>query len=116
MQPEPDNHVSAIQKLLLRLGATKNYVGFRYIVDAIRLSLEDSQRLLLITKHIYPAVAAHYHTKWMCVEKNIRTIVDVIWRTNPSLLQQIAGYHLKEKPSASQFIAILTAYLSNDAS
>lgn len=101
----------AVQRLLLQLGATPNYTGFRYCVDAVCLTLEDDQRLLLITKQIYLEIAVRYHTTGMAVERNIRTIIDVVWKTNPSLLQQLAGCPLSSRPCPGQFIAYLSSWL-----
>ncbi len=101
-----------IQKLLLRLGATPNYAGFHYVSYAVQLSLEQEQRLLCVTKFLYPDVARHYHTSWMAVERDMRTLIVVVWKTNPHFLNELAGYTLQKKPSPGQFLAILTGYLS----
>lgn len=100
------------QKLLLRLGATPNYAGFHYTVYAVMLSLQQEERLVCVTKFLYPDVAKNYHTTWMAVERNIRTLISVVWKTNPWLLSEIAGCSLPKRPSPGQFLGILTAYLS----
>ena len=43
--------------LLHRLGATANYTGFSYLVRALQLCAEKPERLLLVTKWLYPDVA-----------------------------------------------------------
>ena len=45
-----------------------------------------------------------------CVERNIRTVIAVAWKTNPQLLSELAGYSLSRRPKATQFIAILVFY------
>lgn len=106
-----DAYIPAVQRLLMQLGATPNYIGYRYCVDAICLAIEDSQRLLLVTKQIYLEVAVHYHTTGMAVERNIRTVIDVIWHTNPVLLWKLAGHQMTCKPTVSQFIGIISGWL-----
>ena len=59
--------------LLHRLGATANYTGFSYLVRALQLCAEEPERLLLVTKWLYPDVAKQYGTKWKAVERDIRT-------------------------------------------
>ena len=59
--------------LLHRLGATANYTGFSYLVRALQLCAEEPERLLLVTKWLYPDVAKQYGTNWKAVERNIRT-------------------------------------------
>lgn len=102
--------VAAIRRLLLRLGATPRYIGFDYVVHAVSLSLGNSQYLLSVTKELYPDVARKYHTTLYSVERDIRTIINIIWKRNPALLGQIAGYPLNKRPSVSEFIAILREY------
>ena len=50
--------------LLHRLGATANYTGFSYLVRALQLCAEEPERLLLVTKWLYPDVAKQYGTNW----------------------------------------------------
>lgn len=106
-----DSYIPAIQKIMIQLGATPNYVGFRYCVTAICLVLEDSQRLLFVTKQIYMEIAEQYHTTDMAVERNIRTVVEVMWRSNPEYLRKLAGYKMTYKPTVSQFIGIISSWL-----
>ena len=106
--------MSEIHDLLYRLGATANYTGFFHTAYAIWLSLQQPQRLLMITKWLYPEVAKQYDTTWQAVERNIRTVISVIWNNNPVLLAQIARRPLNRKPNAAQFISILTAVLAKD--
>lgn len=103
---------SEIQQLLLHLGATPNYIGFHYTAYAIGLCLEENQRLLFVTKALYPDVAKHFHTTVPSVERNIRTIISVIWKINPHMLEELAGFALTKQPSVGQFLAILAAHFS----
>ena len=68
-----------IENLLLRLGANRSYTGFYYVIYAVQLSIEDGDKLQLISKWLYPEVAKKYHTSVQCVERNIRTLVALIW-------------------------------------
>mgnify|MGYP002511528930 CR=1 FL=1 len=99
-----------IQWLLHSLGATENYNGFFPAVYAVQLSIGDPERLRLITKLIYPDVAAHCGTNWKAVERNIRTLVSVAWENDPLMLSELAGFPLKRKPTNAQFLAILTDF------
>ena len=96
-----------VSDLLHALGITANYKGFHYSVLAVELASSDPTLLLLVTKALYPRVAARFATTASRVERNIRHTVDLAWRTNPQLLQDLAGYALPRRPCASQFIAIL---------
>jgi len=98
-----------ICNLLYRLGVTANYTGYYYVTYAIELAATDPSHLVLVTKDLYPAVAARFSSTPSRVERNIRHTADVAWQTNPHLLQKLAGHPLTQRPRASQFIAILTA-------
>lgn len=71
------------------------------------MALSDMENLLFITKSIYPEVAKRYHTSAKNVERNIRTVVGVAWDSNPELLIRLANRDLHEKPTSTEFIAIL---------
>lgn len=97
-----------IGNLLTPLGITANYTGYYYIIYAIELVATDPSHLILVTKDLYPAVAAHFSSTASRVERNIRHTAGLAWDTNPGFLQELAGHPLKQRPRASQFIAILT--------
>lgn len=97
-----------IYGLLHDLGVTANYTGFFYTAYAVALCVEQPERLLLVTKWVYPDVAKQYGTNWKAVERNIRTVGNVIWKQGHSLLEQLAGRKLPHKPSTAQLLAILT--------
>ena len=100
--------------LLLQLGVTANYAGFYQTAYAVSLSVKEPDRLLFITKWIYPDVAIHYATNVKCIERNIRTVAGVSWRKNSRLLSALAEYPLSAKPGNAEFLAILTTYLSEE--
>ena len=97
-----------INHLLYCLGVTANYTGFFHASYAVKLCIEQPERLLLVTKWVYPDVAKQYGTNWKAVERNIRTVRNVIWKQDHSLLEQLAGRKLPHKPGTAQLLAILT--------
>ena len=106
-----DPQVTAVYDILQRLGITANYTGFFHTSYSILLAMENPQRLLLITKWLYPEVAKRYHTTAGAVERNIRTIILRAWRLHRETLEQIAGCSLTTRPTAAQFISILSTHL-----
>lgn len=100
--------------LLGRLGATADYKGFSYTAYAMALCAERPELLLLVTKNLYPAVARQYRTTWQAVERDIRTVVGLVWRRNPALLDRLAGGSLEERPRCAQFLSIASAGLRRD--
>lgn len=100
-----------VHNLLYLLGVTANYTGFFYTAYAVQLCTEQPERLLLVTKWVYPDIARQYQTTWKAVERNIRTVTTVIWVQNKPLLEQLAHRTLVKKPSTAQFISILVSGL-----
>ena len=68
------DNMGQIQVLLRQLGVTENYRGFSQTARAVELCREEPERLELVTKWVYPAVAVQYGTSWCAVGRNIRTV------------------------------------------
>lgn len=81
-----EDMLSKIYDLSYQLGVTANYTGFFHTAYAVMLCLGQPDRLLLVTKWLYPEVAKQYRTNWKAVERNIRTTNDIIWRETRPLL------------------------------
>ena len=103
--------IGEVRELMERLGITLNYKGFYYAVYAVCLAVEKPERLLLVTKWLYPEVARYYETTVNAVERDIRTVVGIIWRENRKALEEIFRCRITAKPTVSQFLAMITSYL-----
>lgn len=110
----PDDSMQTIQQLLRSLGISSQYSGFPQTAYAIQLSIQDPDRLHLITKLIYPDVAGRYRTTWTAVERNMRTVVAAAWKNDPFLLGRLAGARLSHKPTNGQFLSILSGLWDDD--
>lgn len=107
------NHLSRkVYDILFMLGVTANYTGMSQAAYAILLCAEQPERLLLISKWVYPDVAVHCHTSQNAVERNLRTVGCVIWKENRSLLEKLACRALDHRPSTAQLLAILVNYVN----
>ena len=104
-----------IYELLYQLGVTQNYIGFYYVAYAVMLCADQPDWLLLVTKTLYPEVAKYYRTNWKAVERNIRTVSDVIWRENRFLLEELAHRSLRQKPQNAQLLSILAATINTSS-
>ena len=97
-----------IRNVITQLGAGNSYRGYEFAVYGIGLALENPERLTFISKGLYIDIAAHFHTSWKCVERDLRTLIDVIWRTdNQKLLFQICGYRRIKKPKNKMFFELM---------
>lgn len=101
-----------IQYLVRSLGIGATYRGYRYLIIAVSLCLEDEDYLLGISKLLYPKIAEICHTSCGSVERDLRTVVNVCWeRGNKQLLQNISPCPLLCKPTTGEFVDILTGHL-----
>ena len=103
--------MTIIYDLLYQLGVTANYTGFFHTAYAISLCAEQPDRLLLVTKWLYPEVARQYGTNWKAVERNIRTVSCIIWRENQPLLEELAHRRLDQRPRNAEMLSILVSSL-----
>lgn len=101
----------AAYSLLHRLGVTENYKGFRYAAYAAALCALEEERLLLVTKLLYPDVARRFGTTWKAVERNLRTVSDIAWTQNRDYLAYLSQSPLVQKPQCAQFLSILALAL-----
>lgn len=102
---------NAAHKLLRRLGANGSYLGFYFTASAIEIVMQSRENIYQY-KWLYNEVAKQYQTTPYCVERDIRTIVDLIWNHgNRELLNELIPYPRDSKPKNGQFIDGLVNYL-----
>ena len=100
-----------IQAILRKLGICSTYRGYKAMVIALTLALEDEDRLNAITREIYAETARQLGSTPSAVEKNLRTVVMRAWDINRTDLERMAGYRLEAMPSVSEFLDILFNYI-----
>lgn len=100
-----------IHDMLHQLGVSRTYRGYALLVEALTMALEDEDCLLRIGREVYQPIALRHGTNVWCVERNLRTVIRLIWRTNPAHLQALAGYPLTQMPSVAQCMDILVTEL-----
>lgn len=106
--PATDHSVQEVHTLLFRLGGTLSLRGYYYVAEAVLMCIQQPERLLMITKLVYPTIAKTHHITWEAVERNIRSFITVAWKTNRELLSELAQRPLAKKPTPKEFIAIVS--------
>ncbi len=104
---------ASVEILLRELGASGRYKGFDLTVYAVQLLLESPRRVHEIVRVCWEAADA-LQVGRDTVERDIRTIIRVIWE-NPdhTLLDRVAGRTLRRRPKVSEFLDMLAYYLSS---
>lgn len=113
----PENILeSQIAGVLHEIGIPAHIMGYRYLKDAIALSINDRESVNAITKILYPEVASTNHTTSSRVERAIRHAIEVAWaRGNLEAIDRIFGYTVNPnsgRPTNSEFIALIADNLS----
>ena len=87
--------------ILLRLRITPNYMGYHQMLTAPKIFDANPEALTMVTKWLYPAVAKRHHTNLRRVERNLRTVVKVAWKTDQTFLQEMSLLVLPKQPAVS---------------
>lgn len=105
-----------IGRILRTLGIKSCYRGYGYAVECIALAVEDEDRLLGITKNLYPLVARVFGTSTECIIRNLRTVIQIFWmRGNRTYFAALAGFAPEEKPTPGEFIDAIAGYVRYQA-
>lgn len=100
--------MKSVEELPRILGIQDKYKGYHFIVTSIKLILEDENRLLFLSKSLFPLVAEEHHVNVKCVERDIRTVIETCWNFGGrKALQEITPYSLEKAPTVGEFLDIL---------
>lgn len=101
-----------VEERLIELGATPEYKGYRYLLYAIMLAMEDETVLNRVTTGLYPAIAQRFGVSAANVERSLRTVVAAIWCDGErATLKAILGRGYREQPGNAKFIGIISKRL-----
>ena len=101
-----------IRSMLRALGVSGNHMGYRGLVEAIRLIAVNPDQLY--TKELYPAVGEIMGCNWRQVERDIRTAIESAWDARDTVVWDEFFPHrrgMKAKPTNSVFISTLGQFL-----
>lgn len=106
-----DTLESQISSILQEIGIPAHIMGYRYLKDAIMLSIQDNECINAITKIVYPDIASKHKTTPSRVERAIRHAIEVAWsRGSTEILDKFFGYTINPsagRPTNSEFIALV---------
>jgi len=111
--PEEKNYdlEQDVTDMIHEIGVPAHIKGYKYLREAIMMSVNDSEMMGSITKILYPTIAKKYQTTSSRVERAIRHAIEVAWnRGRMETLDDMFGYTIntgKGKPTNSEFIALI---------
>ena len=98
MQNELSLHIA---QFLNSLHVPPHLKGYRYLIEAVVLTIEDRSSADAVTKELYPIIAKKHHVKWESVERNIRNAVELAWQRSG---EYFPGFTAKTRPANREFI------------
>ena len=95
------------------LGLSGAYKGFGYLIFGVELSIADQDALTSVCKGLYPDTAKKFKTTSQCVERNIRTAREIIWKHGKEALRkEIFGERYQDTmPDNKDFVDALKGYI-----
>ena len=100
-----------ITDIMLDLGVPAHLRGYRYLREAIQMSVDDMELVGSVTKLLYPEIARKFRVTDQKVERGIRNAIEVSWeRGNKAAFRELFGYSLEDgrgRPTNSEYIARL---------
>ena len=102
--------VKIIIQDLRMLGVGRRYLGYRIIIQVVRMVLQDERCLQHIKQGLLIPLAQEQGCDWRAIERNIRTVIHRAWCINREYLCELAGYPLHQAPTVAEFVEILAGH------
>lgn len=90
------------------------YKGCDYIASSINYIHENNTTYMPVTKILYVDIARQYNTSSKCVEKDIRKVIEAIWRydkNKPIISNIFDTRYLTHRPSNMKFLLSLYRHI-----
>jgi two-component system response regulator (stage 0 sporulation protein A) len=98
-----------VNHILNRLQVPAHFKGFRYLKDAILMTIKDPSLVNEMTKKLYPLIAELNNINVQRVERSMRFAIESAWNKGEvEILHELFGYCVddrKGKPTNASFIA-----------
>ena len=75
---------------------------------------QNEDDFLPMSKYLYVDVAKLHNTTSRCVERDIRNVIELVWKqkSNENMIIRIFGFHHKDKkPSNMEFLMLLFNFM-----
>ncbi len=102
-----------IISILNQLGVDSKYKGYSYVISSLCFISENERDFLPITKILYAEIAKQFNTSAVCIEKDIRKVIEYVWwhkDDNNELIIEIFGDN-NTKPTNKEFLLSLYKYI-----
>lgn len=111
-----EGYDSKIIRMFMAIGIPSNLKGYRYLCEAVKMTINEPDVITQITTRIYPELAEQFHTSPSNIERSMRHAIETAWergkRENIDSLFGLRIYDRNEKPTNSEFIALIADKLA----
>lgn len=110
------NIEAMVTSIIHEIGVPAHIKGYQYLREAVKMVMENPERINRITKELYPGIAQRFGTTSSKVERAIRHAIEVAWnRGRIEALDEAFGRNvcsLDDKPTNGEFIALCASRLT----
>lgn len=96
--------MSDLDDILYQLGVYPTQRGYHITAVAVAIGRQEPEKLQMLTKWLYPAVALRCSCSSAAVERNLRATANRAWDTNSKLVSQIAQRELTGPPDRKSVV------------
>ena len=100
-----------VSDIFVTMGIPANIKGYRFLREAVMLSVEQPSIINYITKKLYPTIAQRHDTTPSKVERAIRHAIEVGWNRGRldriNEIFNVKAFEVKERPTNGEFIALV---------
>ena len=100
-----------ISNIFISIGIPANIKGYQFLIEAVKLAVEEPDIIGSITKKLYPTIAERFETSSSKVERGMRHAIEVAWNRgkieNINALFGLKIYNSNEKPTNGELIALI---------
>lgn len=100
-----------ISNIFISIGIPPHIMGYQYLREGIKMTIEDPSIINNVTKRLYPEIGVKFSTSASKVERAIRHAIEVAWnRGRVEAINSIFGVRVyigSERPTNSEFIALV---------
>lgn len=99
------NFDNIIRRMLYDLGFVSNLRGHRYIMDAIKIILDEPKKAYNFQKNVYTPLAEMHNCNLTAIEKSIRNSIEVAYdRDTTGKFKKFFGC-ISQKPTNAEFLS-----------
>jgi len=102
---------SEVSSLLVSIGILPNLLGYHFICESVKQTIDDPGLMRAITTKLYPQIARSQNTTASRVERAIRHAIEVCWsRGRIEMINKtfnVKAFTPSEKPTNAEFIAFV---------